>query len=77
MKRTSLNTSAFAGAIMLVGLAAPVRADQEIKIGLMLPMKGVFAQLAQDIDKAWVLALDHRFHETGLMHGIHLASEAL
>jgi hypothetical protein len=21
--------------------------------------------------------LDHRFHETGLMHGIHLASEAL
>jgi branched-chain amino acid transport system substrate-binding protein len=60
MKRTSLNTSAFAGAIMLVGLAAPVRADQEIKIGLMLPMKGVFAQLAQDIDKAWVLALENR-----------------
>jgi len=24
-----------------------------------------------------VAALDHRFHETGLMHGIHLASEAL
>jgi hypothetical protein len=23
------------------------------------------------------LGLDHRFHETGLMHGIHLASEAL
>ena len=24
-----------------------------------------------------LLELDHRFHETGLMHGIHLASEAL
>jgi non-ribosomal peptide synthetase component E (peptide arylation enzyme) len=24
-----------------------------------------------------VCRLDHRFHETGLMHGIHLASEAL
>jgi predicted transcriptional regulator len=26
---------------------------------------------------ASVTVLDHRFHETGLMHGIHLASEAL
>jgi hypothetical protein len=26
---------------------------------------------------ARVQHLDHRFHETGLMHGIHLASEAL
>ena len=24
-----------------------------------------------------IMSLDHRFHETGLMHGIHLASEAL
>jgi len=30
------------------------------------------------IDGAFVAgSLDHRFHETGLMHGIHLASEAL
>ncbi len=59
MKRTSL-TSAFAVTLGVVGLAAPVRADEEIKVGLMLPMKGVFAQLAQHIDRAWALALESR-----------------
>lgn len=59
MIRTS-HYSTFAGLLMLLGVAAPAHAQEEIKVGLMLPMKGVFAQLAQDIDRAWVLALEDR-----------------
>lgn len=59
MKRKSF-TSTLAGIVLLAAFTAPARAQQEIKIGLMLPFKGVFAQLAQDIDRAWALALESR-----------------
>lgn len=40
---------------MLLGTAAA--AQESIKIGLLLPYKGVYAPLATDIDKAWEVAL--------------------
>ncbi len=48
-------------ALAVSGAAASgAHAQEEIKVGLLLPYKGVFAQLAEDIDRAWELALEER-----------------
>src|ERR1700704_6041424 len=41
------------------------------------PFGAAMAKLSTNSKTIERQALDHRFHETGLMHGIHLASEAL
>ncbi|WP_161139477.1 ABC transporter substrate-binding protein [Propylenella binzhouense] len=54
--------AAFAGLAALAGAlcSSAAMAQEEIKVGLLLPYKGVFAQLGEDIDRAWELALEQR-----------------
>lgn len=50
----------FGAALTALGCAGAAQAQEEIKIGLLLPYSGVYAQLAKDIDDAWQLALAER-----------------
>jgi transposase len=47
------------------------------KFGQHQPLNRQSERYAREGIDLSVSTLDHRFHETGLMHGIHLASEAL
>ena len=49
----------------LATLGVARAADDTIRIGLLLPYKGVYAPLAEDIDKAWQVALDEFGGEIG------------
>lgn len=58
---TTIAAAALATAIW----CGPAAAADEVKIGLMLPYKGVFAQLAVDIERAWILELERRNYTAG------------
>lgn len=56
-------TRTVAAHVAALGISVAPAAAQEtdtIKIGLLLPYSGVFAQLARDINDAWDLAVDER-----------------
>ncbi|MCB1480488.1 MAG: ABC transporter substrate-binding protein [Rhodobiaceae bacterium] len=54
-------TSLFAGAGMLVAASGAALAQEKtVKVGLLSDFSGVFAQLAKDVEDAWMLALEER-----------------
>jgi len=52
--------SLLAGVALLAGASGSAAAQEPVKVGLLTDYSGVFAQLAKDIDDAWVLALEER-----------------
>lgn len=65
-KALSLTTGLVAGASMLALAASDARAeDKTVKVGLLTDFSGVFAQLAKDIEDAWMLALEERGGKVG------------
>lgn len=65
MGTTQRMFAAAAVAAFVAGVSGPVGAADPIKIGLMLPYKGVYAPLAEGIDKAWKLAIEQAGGKAG------------
>ncbi|MBM3486492.1 MAG: ABC transporter [Alphaproteobacteria bacterium] len=58
--------AAVAALLTAIGFSGAAEAQQEpLRIGLMLPYKGIYAQLAEGIDKGWKLALEEWGNKAG------------
>lgn len=65
MKRIRKTASLVAGTSLLALASYQSHAEEAVKVGLLLPYSGVYAQLAKDIDDAWQLALKERGGKVG------------
>lgn len=63
-----------ASAVLLAGTVSPSLAADPVKVGLLLPYSGVYAQLAKDIEDAWRLALEEHGNSIN-GHPIELVTE--
>lgn len=65
MTRIRKTVGVVAGASLLALTSQQSSAEEVIKVGLLLPYSGVYAQLAKDIDDAWKLAIEERGGKVG------------